>query len=64
MRTSTTLLVEFGFEPEDVEDLVFTLADILRDYAYQLEEGNHKPDGKYDKGLKGAVTAEISIHRG
>jgi hypothetical protein len=64
MRTETTLTVEFPFEPEDVEDLVFSLADILRDYAYQLEEGNHKPDGRVIRVLNGSVTAEMSIHRG
>jgi hypothetical protein len=64
MRTSTTVVVEFTFEPEDAEDLVFNLADILRDYAYQLEEGNHKPDGKNVGVLNGSVTAEMSIHRG
>lgn len=58
MDVSAALTIEFPVEPEDVGDVKYMIADILRAYAEEIEDGD---PGEYVEILNGTVRTEVTM---
>lgn len=61
MEVSATLVVDFPVEPEDVGDVRYMIADILRAYAEEIEE---EDPTEYVDVLNGTVRTDVQIRPG
>lgn len=61
MEVSASLVVDFSVEPEDVGDVKYLIADILRAYAEEIEE---KDPAEYTEVLNGTVRTDVQIRPG
>lgn len=53
----TTITISFPVAEDDVEDIGFMLADILRDYSHMLSDEVVQPRGQAVEVLNGRVVA-------